>query len=114
MIAERELRAHFGRKPSPNYFEVAVAAAREQAATIAPAVILESLIISPDALPSHYIARAVILDLQPAQCQSAIATVVDAIRRDYPHAQKTGWRAACDGLTLYFSAWTPTSGREAA
>lgn len=95
---------------TPNYFAIAVAAAREQAAVVMPAVTLDSLIITPDAMPHHYIARAVILDLQPSQLVTAIGVVEDKIRRTYRHAQKTGWRAACDGLTLYFEAWTPNSG----
>ena len=73
---------------------------------LAAAVPLESLTISRDAMPHHYVARAVILDLQPSQMVAAICVVEDRIKQSYPLARRTGWRATCDGLTLFFSAWT--------
>lgn len=111
-LTARELRDHFSRRriTRPNYFALAAAAARQQAASVATAeIVLDSLVITADAMPHHYIARAVILDLQPSDLVSAIDTVEETIRRTYPTAQRTGWRGACDGLTLYFHAWTQPS-----
>ena len=67
-------------------------------------VSLESLTLSADAMPGHYVGRAVIFDLQPSQMVAAILATEDAIKDTYPLAHRTGWRAACDGLTVYFSA----------
>lgn len=78
-------------------------------AAIAP-VALESLTISRDAMPHHYVARAVILDLAPAHMVAAIIATEDAIKQTYPLASRTGWRAASDGLTIYFHAWTQNGG----
>lgn len=81
-------------------------AALNPLAIIAP-VLLESLTISRDAMPHHFIARAVILDLCPSQMVAAIIVTMDAIKATHRHAIRTGWRAASDGLTIYFHAWTP-------
>ena len=94
------------------YFEFAVTTARDTF-TSSPAtdprdILLESVTIAADAMPHHYTARAVVLDLQPADMLNAIAATEDRIRARYPHFRRTGWRAACDGLTVYFTAWTPT------
>jgi hypothetical protein len=70
------------------------------------AVSIESLTIAADALPHHFIARAVIFDLAPDQMVPAIVATEDAIRTQYPHFRRTGWRGASDGLRLYFTAWT--------
>lgn len=73
---------------------------------LAGAIQLESLIITPDTMPHHYVARAWILDLQPSQMVAAIVAVEDEIRKTYPHMHRSGWRAASDGLRIYFYAWT--------
>jgi hypothetical protein len=82
-------------------------------AIIAP-VLLESLTISRDAMPHHYIARAVILDLAPSQMVAAIMATEDAIKQTYPRAVRTGWSAKSDGLTIYFYAWTAVASWKAA
>jgi hypothetical protein len=71
---------------------------------------IESLTISPDVMPHHYVARAVILDLQPAQMIAAIMATEDAIRATYPRMHRGGWSATSDGLRIYFHAWTLTGG----
>jgi hypothetical protein len=67
-------------------------------------VSLESLTISADAMPGHFIARAVILDLQPIQMVAAIIATMDAIQVRHRFARRTGWTATSDGLRIYFSA----------
>jgi hypothetical protein len=67
---------------------------------------LDGLLISPDAMPHHYIASATILDLQPTQMVAAIIATQDEIRKTYPLMHRTGWRASSDGLTIFFYAWT--------
>jgi hypothetical protein len=69
------------------------------------AVVHESLTISADVMPHHYIARAVLLDLQPSQIVAALVAVEDAIREQHRHAVRTGWRACSDSLRIYFYAW---------
>jgi hypothetical protein len=95
-----------------NYFALAVRTARDTftySPTIDPNTIaLESLTITADAMPHHFIARAVIFDLQPADMVRAITTVEARIRVESPHFHSTGWRAASDGVWIYFTAWTPT------
>ncbi len=73
---------------------------------------LESLTISADVMPGHFVARAVIFDLQPSQMVAAIMAVDDAIKTDsrYTLARRTGWRAASDGLTIYFYSWQGARG----
>ena len=88
-------------------------AAAETAATNPTTIELESLTISRDVMPHHYIARAVILDLQPADIVSGIAAAMDAIQTTYPNAVRTGWSACCDGLRIYFYAWTLAGGLNA-
>jgi hypothetical protein len=93
-----------------NYFPFIVQTARE-AFTYSPtadpsSIVIESLTIAPDALKHHFTARAVILDLQPADIVKAIAAVEARIAASYPHFYTTGWRGASDGVTVYFSAWT--------
>ena len=82
-----------------------------QTATLSPStpVTLESLTISRDAMPHHYIARAVILDLQPEQMVSAIIATEAAIKATHRFARRTGWSATSDGLRIYFHEWTPNS-----
>lgn len=77
---------------------------------IVGAVQLESLTISPDAMPHHYVARAVILDLQPFQMVAAIMATEDAIRATYPRMHRSGWSAKSDGLRIHFSAWSQMGG----
>jgi hypothetical protein len=77
---------------------------------IAGAVQLENLTISPDVMPHHFIARAVILDLQPFQMVAAILATEAAIRTTYPQAHRSGWSATSDGLRIYFHAWSLTGG----
>jgi hypothetical protein len=77
-------------------------------ASAPPVVVLESVTISADALPHHYLARAVILDLQPSQMVAALVAVEAAIQLQHPHAVRTGWRACSDSLRVYFSAWSPS------
>jgi hypothetical protein len=72
-------------------------------------VTLESLTISRDAMPHHYIARAVILDLQPSQMVAAIIVTEARIKQTHPYMHRSGWRAASDGITVYFHQWTPNS-----
>jgi hypothetical protein len=74
---------------------------------------IESLTITPDAMPGHYIARAVILDLQPMQMVAAIAATMDRIAEQHQYAVRTGWRACSDGLTIYFAASRPHSAASA-
>lgn len=65
---------------------------------------LESLTISPDLMPGHFIARAVILDLQPSQMVAAIMATESAIKVRHPLCYyRTGWRRASDGLYIYFA-----------
>jgi hypothetical protein len=117
MITARELRNHFGprdtapsRRRHIDYFAIAAHLAREQAArqttpeTGDPQI--DSLTISRDLMPHHYIARAVILDLQPSELVAAVGSTMDEITKQYPHAVRTGWRAECDGLRIYFYAWS--------
>jgi hypothetical protein len=80
-----------------------------QTAILSPSapVALESLTISRDTMPHHYIARAVILDLQPEQMVAAIIATEAAIKQTHRFAHRSGWRAASDGLTIYFHQWTP-------
>jgi hypothetical protein len=116
-ISARELRAHFRPRTRPNYLTLAATAARAQAARLAaetlapavtpPAVGLDSLTIAADAMPHHYIARTVLLDLQPSQMVAALVAVEAAIHVEHPHAVRTGWRACSDSLRVYFSAWSP-------
>jgi hypothetical protein len=68
---------------------------------------VESVTIASDAMPGHFTARAIILDLQPSQMPAAILVVEDRITRVYPHARRTGWSATSDGLRIWFYAWTP-------
>jgi protein-arginine kinase len=77
---------------------------------------LESLTISADVMPGHFVARAVIFDLQPSQMVAAIAAVDDAIKSQtkYALARRTGWRASSDSLTVYFYSWQPQSAQEGA
>jgi hypothetical protein len=97
-ISARELRSHFG--------PMRGAAAASKPLAILGGVVLESLIISPAAMRHHYVARAVILDLQPAQMVAAIMATEDAIKATYKHARRTGWTAASDGLRIHFYAFT--------
>ena len=81
-----------------------------QTATFSPLAILgnvhlESLTVSADAMPGHFVARAIILDLQPSQMVAAILAVETEIKHTYAFARRTGWRAASDGLTVYFYSW---------
>ena len=71
---------------------------------------IESLTISPDVMPHHYIANAKIDDLEPSQMVAAIVAVEVAIRQTYPNAHRSGWSAKSDGLRIYFHAWTLTGG----
>ena len=89
-----------------DYFEFAQAAARQQAASTAPPFTIESLTISPDVMRHHYIARAVILDLQPTHVVEAVATTMERIHAEHPHAVRTGWTACNDGLRVYFYRWS--------
>lgn len=68
---------------------------------------LESLTIARDVMPHHYVARAVILDLQPESMVPAIVAVEQAIRATYPHMHRSGWSATSDGLRVHFHQWTP-------
>ena len=70
-------------------------------------VTLESLTISRDVMPHHYIARAVILDLQPEEIVTAIIATEAAIRRTHPYMHRSGWSATSDGLRIYFHEWRP-------
>lgn len=74
---------------------------------LARSIQIESLTITPDVLPSHYVARAVILDLEPHQMVAAIIATEAAIRKTHRFAHRSGWRAASDGLTIFFHQWTP-------
>ena len=75
--------------------------------TIAGNVHIESLTISPDVMPHHYVANAKIDDLDPSQMVAAIVAVEGAVRAQYPQMHRSGWSAKSDGLRLYFHAWTP-------
>jgi hypothetical protein len=79
--------------------------------TVCPtdSIVFESVTISRDAMPHHYIARAVILDLEPLAIVAALAATLDRIREQHPHAVMTGWAACCDGLRIYFYAWSLTT-----
>ena len=68
-------------------------------------VVLDSLTISADVMPGHYVANAVLLDLQPSQMVAALVAVEAAIRAQYQHAVRTGWRAASDSLRVFFYAF---------
>jgi hypothetical protein len=97
-----------------NYFALAVRTARDTF-TYAPAVDpraiqIDGLTITPDAMPHHFIAQARILDLQPTQMVPALVAIEQEIRTRYPHMHRTGWRAASDGLRIYFTAWTRNGG----
>lgn len=100
-----------------NYFDLAVTTAREtfshSPATDPTGIQIDSLTISADAMPHHYIARAVILDLAPDQMVKAITAAEDVIRQQYPYFHRTGWRGASDGLRIYFEAWTQKGGHAA-
>jgi hypothetical protein len=72
-------------------------------------ITLESLTISRDAIPHHYVARAVILDLQPEDMVAAIIATEHAIKTTHPFAHRSGWSATSDGLRIYFHQWTPNS-----
>ena len=76
--------------------------------------VIESLTISRDVMPHHYIARAVILDLEPPAIVAALGATLDRIRQQHPRAVRTGWTACNDGLRIYFYHWTftvwPTAG----
>ena len=61
--------------------------------------------ISADVMPGHYVARAVLLDLQPSQMVAALVAVEAAIQAPHPHAVRTGWRACSDSLRVYFYAF---------
>lgn len=97
---------------------IAAAAARTHAevlanechdsAVVAPAIALKSLTISRDAMPHHYIARAVILDLEPQTVVAALSATLARIREQHPSAVQTGWTACSDGLRIYFYGWTAT------
>ena len=80
------------------------------ALAILGAVHLESLTISPDVMPHHYVANAKIDDLEPSQMVAAIIAVEDAIRAQYPRMHRSGWSAKSDGLRVYFHAWTLSGG----
>jgi hypothetical protein len=67
-------------------------------------VSLESLTVSADAMPGHYVDRAVIFDLQPTQMVAALIATMDAITVTHRFARRTGWSATSDGLRIYFSA----------
>ena len=71
---------------------------------------IESLTISRDVLPHHFIANAKINDLEPSQMVAAIVAIENAIRQTYPNAARSGWSAKSDGLRIYFSAWTLAGG----
>jgi hypothetical protein len=77
---------------------------------IAGNVQIESLTISPAAMPHHFVANAKIDDLEPSQMVAAILAVEHAIRADYPRMFRTGWSAKSDGLRIHFHAWTVTGG----
>jgi hypothetical protein len=68
-------------------------------------VVLDSLTISADVMPGHYVANAVLLDLQPSQMVAALVAVEDAIKVQYRHAVRSGWRACSDSLRVYFYSW---------
>jgi hypothetical protein len=96
-----------------DYLTVAANAARSQAQrfaaeALAPVVtspVLDSLTISADAMPGHYVANALLLDLQPSQMVAALIAVEAAIREQYRFAVRTGWRACSDSLRVYFYAF---------
>jgi hypothetical protein len=67
---------------------------------------LESVTISRDVMPHHYVANAKINDLEPSQMVAAVVAVLDAIKQTYPFAARSGWSATSDGLRIYFYAWT--------
>ena len=77
---------------------------------IAGNVQIESLTISPDVMPHHYVANAKIDDLEPSQMVAAIVAVEAAIRQTFPAAYRSGWSAKSDGLRIYFHAWTLAGG----
>jgi hypothetical protein len=54
-------------------------------------------------MPGRYVARAVILDLQPFQMVAAIMATEDEIMITHRLAHRTGWSATSDGLRLYFT-----------
>jgi hypothetical protein len=71
---------------------------------------IESLTISRDVMPHHFIANAKIGDLEPSQMVAAIVAVEDAIRAQYPRMHSSGWSAKSDGLRVHFHAWTLAGG----
>jgi len=71
---------------------------------LAQLLAIESVTISADVMPGHFIANAKIADLQPSQMVAAIIATEARIRLTHPHATRTGWRAASDGLRIYFAA----------
>jgi hypothetical protein len=74
---------------------------------LARSIEVRSLTITPDVMPGHYVARAVILDLQPTQMVPAIMATMDRIEEHYRFDMRTGWKACSDGLTMYFTAAGP-------
>jgi hypothetical protein len=98
-----------------DYLAIAANAARSQAQrfdveALAPSitsteVVLDSLTISADVMPGHYVANAVLLDLQPSQMVAALVAVEAAIREQYRLAVRTGWRACSDSILVHFYSW---------
>ena len=70
-----------------------------------PAVTVDALIISADVMPHTFVARAHIADLQPSQLVAALCAVEDAIKQTHPHARRNGWKAASDGLYVWFESY---------
>jgi hypothetical protein len=54
-------------------------------------VVLESLTITPDVMPHHHVARAVILDLEPSQMVAAIMATEQAIKQTHRRMFRTVW-----------------------
>lgn len=100
-----------------NSFALVVDSAREtfshSPATDPTGIQIDSVTISADAMPHHFIARAVILDLAPGQMVKAIAAAEEIIRQQYPYFHRTGWKGASDGIRIYFEAWTQKGGQVA-
>jgi hypothetical protein len=71
---------------------------------------IESLTISCDVMPHHFIANAKISDLAPSQLVAAMLAAEDAIKITYPQMHCSGWSAKSDGLRIYFHAWTLAGG----
>jgi hypothetical protein len=98
------------RRPAAiDYFDIALTAARQQAAAVVAPIAIDSLTISADTMPHHYIARAVILDLEPTAVVPALTLTLARIRAQHPHAVQTGWTACNDGLRVYFYHWSATT-----